>query len=151
MTAWTVAELLSEVGDVIRDHRFGLIELTGTLTAWRVQRSGLDTGELTTGHPPSARLAIVARRHAAAAVRGELADAGRPAAAPGLVTVHGHLRVDPRWGLQLELLRLRCTGDLPPPAAPSGRVNALHHDETRKARAGPAGARRRISCVGDSS
>ena len=122
MTARSVAELLAELAEVVRRHQFGLIELSGVLTDWRTHRSGFATGELTSGGQ-QARLRVVAGRYAAASVHGELAEAGRSASAPGAVVAYGHLVIDPRWGIQLELLRLHCTGADAPNQASVARAN----------------------------
>lgn len=86
------------------------VSVIGDLNDWRIGRHGNASGDLTTGDPPTARIRITAGRHAAHAAAQDLDDAGRTGPHVGLVLIHGHLAVHPRWGLHVGLLRLECLG-----------------------------------------
>ena len=106
MTERDVSDLLAELDTLLHPAR--TVTVTGRLTDWRVHRSGIATAELSCGEPPTARMRVVAGRHAATAATDDLADAGRTTATAGTVTIHGQISINPRWGLQLTLYRLAC-------------------------------------------
>ena len=101
----TVAELLHTLDAAVRP--VGTVTVSGALTDWRLHRSGRATADLTTDQPTLARIRIVSTRHAAAAAAADLADAGREPPDFGLVDATGQPTIDPRWGLQLRLYRIR--------------------------------------------
>jgi exonuclease VII large subunit len=108
MTERSVAEILTDLDTLLRPAR--TVAVTGRLTDWRVHRSGMATAELSCGDPPTARIRVVAGRHAATSATDDLTDAGRTTATAGTVTMHGQVAIHPRWGLQLTLFRLACVG-----------------------------------------
>ena len=100
----TVDELYNKLRDLIRGNGLGLLELDGTLHDWTIRRGNIATGDLTTS---TARLRLYASQHAARSAIGDLADAGYDGTGRIPVTAIGHLVIDPKWGLQLDLKRLR--------------------------------------------
>jgi exonuclease VII large subunit len=109
MNECDVAELLDVLDTLLNPAR--TVAVTGRLTDWRQHRSGIATADLTSGDPPTARIRVVAGRHAATAATHDLTDAGRTTETAGTVTIHGQVAINPRWGLQLTLFRLACVGD----------------------------------------
>jgi len=106
MTPRTIEELTDELVDTIRTHAFGLVAITGVLHGWKTFRSGIATKQLVETGEGRRRLRIFALRHHAKSADAELCDIGWVNGNPQPVTVHGHVVFDPRWGLQLQLLRL---------------------------------------------
>lgn len=106
MTSRTVTELTDDIAASIQDCDFGLVAIDGEMHGWRRFRSGLGVGELTQPGSSNARLKIVAGHHAAHSVATQLADVDAADQSTVNVTVHGHVVFDPRWGLQINLLRL---------------------------------------------
>jgi len=106
MTSRTVTQLASDITAAIRDCDFGLVAIDGELHGWRRFKSGLGIGELTQPGSSDARLKVVAGRHAAHSVETQLADVDAADSSTVNVTIHGHVVFDPRWGLQVNLLRL---------------------------------------------
>jgi hypothetical protein len=106
MTPRTVGELTDELVDTIRTHAFGLVAISGVLHGWKIFRSGIATGELVEHGTGARRLRIFALRHHAKSADEELSDIGWVDGDARPVTVHGHVVYDPRWGLQIQLLRL---------------------------------------------
>lgn len=107
MTALTVTELATDIADSIRRCGFGLVAVEGELHGWKRFRSGIGVAEL--AQPTSAdgvRLEVVAARHAAHSVAGQLETLTAAERTAPEVTVHGHVVFDRRWGLQIKLLRL---------------------------------------------
>lgn len=100
----TVDQLYTKLTDLIRTNGLGLLELDGTLHDWTIRRGNIATGDLTTA---TARLRVYANQHAARSAIGDLADAGFDGTGKIPVTAIGHLVLDPKWGLQLDLKRLR--------------------------------------------
>lgn len=102
----TVDELYERLTALIRSNGLGLLELDGKLHDWTIRRGKIATGELVTSN---ARLRVYANRHAARSAVGELDDVGYDPDKDSsvAVTAIGHLVVDPKWGLQLDLKRLR--------------------------------------------
>lgn len=100
----TVDQLYTKLTHLIRTNGLGLLELDGTLHDWTIRRGNIATGDLTT---TTARLRIYANQHATRSAIGDLADAGFDGSRKIPVTAIGHLVVDPKWGLQLDLKRLR--------------------------------------------
>lgn len=101
----TLDDLLRALDDAIKP--IGTVTITGNLTDWRLHRSGRATAELTSADPVPARMRVVSTRHAAAAAFHDLADTGKQPPDFGLVEATGQPTIDPRWGLQLRLYRLR--------------------------------------------
>jgi exodeoxyribonuclease VII large subunit len=107
MTSRTVNEVADHIADSIRKCEFGLVAVEGELHGWRRFRSGIGVAELVHHDAKAgARLKVLASHHAAKSVADQL-DAldGAERNAPRVV-VHGHVVFDPRWGLQIKLLRL---------------------------------------------
>lgn len=107
----TIAGLLEELRAAIRRHDFGLVTVRGDLSGWRTTRHGRAFAELVDGE---IRLPLAATAAAARSATDTLSCAGRLVGEAGPVTVHGHLTVDNRWGLQLQLLRLTIVDDTSP-------------------------------------
>ena len=105
MTPSTVTEMTADLIDTIRSRGFGLVAITGELHGWRTFRSGIATAELVDS-PSGSRLRLYAARPAAISAKAELDDAGWNDGETAEVTAHGHIVFDPRWGVQIELLRL---------------------------------------------
>lgn len=105
MTSSTVSEMTADLIDMIRSRGFGLVAVTGELHGWRTFRSGIATAELV-DQPSRSRLRLYAARHAAMSAKAELDDAGWNDGKAAQVTAYGHIVFDPRWGLQIQLLRL---------------------------------------------
>lgn len=172
MTALTVTELATEIADSIRKCGFGLVAVEGELNGWKRFRSGIGVAELT--QPDSAdgeRLKVVAARHAAHSVAGQLDALTTAERTAPEVTVHGHVVFDSRWGLQIKLLRLtisrqtpsgeeferpRPNGDLVWPTAirivglvaPSGGDDAVADVEAVLAEAGVEMIQHRVAVTG---
>ncbi len=117
----TLAELLHTLDAAVKP--VGTVTVSGALTEWRIHRSGRATADLTTDQPTRARIRIVSTRHAAAAAAADLADAGRVPPDLGLVEATGQPTIDPRWGLQLRLYRIR---PLSSSATLNGNVNTAN-------------------------
>lgn len=169
MTSRTVTELTDDIAASIRDCDFGLVAIDGELHGWRTFRSGIGVGELTQPGSSNSRLKVVVDRHAVHSVTTQLADIETADQSTLNVTVHGHVVFDPRWGLQINLLRLairsksvagapdvdrpRPNGDLGWPSkittvgliAPSGGDDALADVESVLSEAGVTSIRHRIS------
>lgn len=107
MTARTVNEVAAHIADSIRQCEFGLVAVEGELHGWRRFRSGIGVAELLHSDAKAgSRLKVVASRHAAKSVADQLDALDRDQRRAPTVTVHGHVVFDPRWGLQIKLLRL---------------------------------------------
>lgn len=107
MTAQTVNEVAAHIADSIRQCEFGLVAVEGELHGWRRFRSGTGVAELVQPDAKAgARLKVVASRHAAKSVADQLDALDRVERRAPTVTVYGHVVFDPRWGLQIKLLRL---------------------------------------------
>lgn len=106
----TLDTLYERLTDLICSNGLGLLELDGQLHEWTIRRGNIATGELVS---PDARLRVYANRHAAQSAIGELDDVGYDpdTNASVAVTAIGHLVLDPKWGLQLDLKRLRPTAN----------------------------------------
>lgn len=107
MTAHTVSEAAAHIADRIQRCEFGLVAVEGELHGWRQFRSGIAVAELVQPEVKAgSRLKIVASRHAASSVADQLEALDPTERSAPTVTIHGHVVFDPRWGLQIRLLRL---------------------------------------------
>jgi exodeoxyribonuclease VII large subunit len=97
-----VDDLLAELAAAIYDRQLGWLAVTGTLSDWHRHRYGSGSGELTVGHPPTARLRLHANRHAAAAIDCGFGAVGYDPTTPAAATAHGQVLLHPCWGLQLD-------------------------------------------------
>lgn len=114
MTSHSVEEVATHIAESIRRCGFGLVAVEGELHGWRRFRSGLAVAELVQPDAEAgARLKVVASRHAAASVVDQLGALDPNERIAPTVTVHGHVVFDPRWGLQVKLLRLTVDGQEP--------------------------------------
>lgn len=106
VTTRRVDELLDELADVVARARLGHIAVAGTLTDWRTHRYGTASAELVVGNPPTSRLRLAANKPTAHAIGQVFDEADYDPAQPVNVTAYGHVQVDARWGLRLQLARL---------------------------------------------